>query len=361
MLHWQPPRSAAVVVTAVTLAACTFAWDELDPRLGGDGPNGGSVGGGGVGGVGGQTVVGPGGAGGTGGTGGTGAGGQAPGGIGGIGGTTPALVDRGLIARYFINEAASGTSPTTLADAASDPLPLALDYGATAGGGGSGGAASNNNATFSEDSGHRGLAFAVKNGGGGAFVSIANTKLTALHGVGRATIECVATIQDGGASNTCSRISHLGVNEYGTFTLCTHSNGTKLSLRFNDEEPGAGGMEPAVREAWDVDLTSAGRTVLHAVLDTTLSEADRLRLYVDGAGQGDGSTFGRPAQLNEGIDLSAGNCGATLDGCKYIVGNRNDDDSTIEGTIYYCALYGAALDANEIANNVAILQASDDG
>jgi hypothetical protein len=32
----------------------------------------------------------------------------------------------------------------------------------------------------------------------------------------------------------------------------------------------------------------------------------------------------------------------------------------VEGRLFYCALYAAALDADEIANNAAILAADDD-
>ncbi len=85
------------------------------------------------GGSGGRDATSGGGGSGVGGVGGSGVGGSGVGGSG-VGGNDPpifydgTLVDVGLLARYFIDEAGQGQGPSQLIDAAADPLNLTLSY-----------------------------------------------------------------------------------------------------------------------------------------------------------------------------------------------------------------------------------------
>jgi hypothetical protein len=322
----------------VIAAACSFDWDAFDPRQhvettatagGGGSSDGGAGAAGGFGGVGGQ-----------------------PGGAGGQPPTT--LVDRGLVTRYFLDEAASGMTPSEVQDSAPDPRALTLDYGdisppppmgGMGGIGGAGGApagsgGSGPNVSWVENMGQRGMRFLVKNRSGGASSSITSIpKLAAMDGLTEATIECVAEVDGVGGSNVCNRLFHFGVNNNGQLSLCALSAG--LSFRFNGEE----------RETWDVDYDSAGRLVAHVVLDTARPDAERVLLYVNGVDQGAGAIFDEPPASLEAIALNGG---------RHVLGNRNGNDGTIEGVLYYCALYSVALTAAEVTNNATRLMANDD-
>jgi hypothetical protein len=246
-------------------------------------------------------------------------------------------VSRGLLTRYFLDEAASGTTPTAVQDAAPDPLPLPLDYGAI----GAGGGMTAPNMSFTEVLGHRGLTWQEKNQSGSAFVAVAGSKLIALDGSTEATIECVADVQDAGGGGVCNRFLQLGANTNGTLTLCTNSPGV-VSFRLNGTKP----------EEWNVGLGSMGRTVLHLVLDTQQANPDdRVRLFVDGVARGIGDVTNSPPAAGDAIALSTGD---------YVLGNRISGDGALLGTLYYCAVYTVALTVSEITQNTELLEASDD-
>lgn len=335
-------KPMAVAAASLLLVMCGYDWDAFDPRLG-DGSGGASTtdGGGGVGAA-------PGGMGGVDASGGMG-------GAGGDGGDEPALVDRGLIARYFINEAGAGTGPGELVDSAPDPLPLALSYGDVndalpmggaggvggAGGGGVGGAPGPGgpNMSFTEVDGHRGLTWIHKNISGRASTSVSNTKVLQLDQTTQGTIECVAEIEDAGGTSACGRLSHLGVNNYGSFTLCVGTP-SRIDAFFNRRQV----------EAWSTSLS--GRIVLHYVLDTALVDpAARVLMYLDGADLGVGNAADEPPMEGELLELSTG---------LYALGNRIDEEASFMGTLFYCALYSVAFTPEEVANNAALLLLGDD-
>jgi hypothetical protein len=165
-------------------------------------------------------------------------------------------------------------------------------------------------------------------------------KLDVLDGQSQVTVECVAEVIDAGGVGLCGRISHLGVSSNGAVTLCSEPEST-LSFRMNGNE----------RENWDVGTTLQSRTVIHAVLDTTLADGERVRMYVNGVDLGPNSVAPMPVAQGETISFSGG---------RYVLGNRPIDDASFEGTVYYCALYSVALTASEVANNGALLLADDD-
>ncbi len=241
------------------------------------------------------------------------------------------LVDDGLVARYYLDEAAEGQSPTEALDAAPDPLPLAITYVNLG---------VEEFMTYLEDEdGNRGLAFAAIGHDDRASVAIDGTKISAsLHGGKTVTYEVVADIQ--GVSLSTSRLSHIGLDTGHTLSFETSS---LTRLRFALNEHGTGAVP--------VNLPSLGRAVFHAVLDTAQTEpADRVRTYVNGGKQP--IVTGTPPTLDEIIDLGIGR--------HYVIGNREIGERTIKGAIYYSAIYSIPLTDEQILQNVALLLVDDD-
>ncbi|RLB63491.1 MAG: hypothetical protein DRI90_06740 [Deltaproteobacteria bacterium] len=241
------------------------------------------------------------------------------------------LVDDGLVARYYLDEAASGQDPTEVLDAAPEPLPLPLTYVNIG---------VDENMTYTEDSaGNRGLAFVAAGHDDRASVAIDGTKILAsLHGGHTATYEVVANVL--GVSSSISRLSHIGIESGHNLSLEANSL-TRVLVSMN--EHGVGGVP--------VDLPNIGRVVIHAVIDTSQTEpADRVRTYVNGGKLP--IVVGTPPLLNEAIDLGLGR--------HYVIGNREIGERTIAGAIYYSAIYSTALTDEQVLQNVALLLVDDD-
>lgn len=246
------------------------------------------------------------------------------------------LVSRELIARYVIDEAGNGSDPALLLDAAPNPLDLPITY---AGGN-----------AFEETDCHRGMRWPAISLDGRADAPVVGTKVeTELDGSTTGTIECVLELLD--ADPSSSRISHIGTDMHtGRFTM--FSDGP-MSLGF-DWDDQAGLVVDTVEE-WTVDHLALGRIVAHIVLDTTLaSPSDRVRLYVNGTDQGPGDLIENPMAQGAQTEIIA----ATD---SYSIGNRAIGGRSIQGTIHYCAMYGAALSAEEVLQNATVLMVDDDG
>jgi hypothetical protein len=273
------------------------------------------------------TTAGPGGAGGEGG-GATGPGGG--GGEGGSGGSPigPApteLVSRGLLTRYLINEDDSGQEPTQLEDAAPDPLPLPITYGAELG--------------FTLTNGHRGLRWAAIETDWRASTAVDGSKLVALQDASEATIEIVLEIADSTVNQ--SRLSHIGMStESGVLTL-TSPSPARLQFSINNSYGGV----------YQVDFPTVGRVVVHGVLASDEEDPEaRARVYLNGSPlQRIGGSL---PDLGEVLDLGTGR--------HYVIGNREIGDRSILGAIYYAALYTTALTEEEVSDNAIVLLASDD-
>jgi hypothetical protein len=257
--------------------------------------------------------------------GGGGAGGSGAGGSGAGGSIPETLVDRGLVARYFIDEAPSGTDPTELIDAAPDPLPLALSYAGVM--------------TFGERDGQRGLLFSAKEQLDVASTPIAGTKIfTRLSGKTTATLEVVVAIDD--ASISQSRLIYVGeASEAGRFSLnAPQVDRVYVNWRGYDRIG-----------AFVVDLGPA-RVVLHAVLNTTAEPEHRVRAFANGS----------PLPRIGGLIPGEG-AGILLDGDEdLMIGNRPSGYRTPEGAIFYGAVYDVALSDEEVLRNAKALLASDD-
>jgi hypothetical protein len=261
------------------------------------------------------------------GTGGSGTGGMGTGGAGG-GLLQHTLVNDGLVVRYYLDEAASGTAPTTVGDAAPNPLDLNLNY-------------ANAVMSFTEDAaGHRGLLFADWGLDDRASIAVDGTKLgTEVHAHKTITLEAVVDIE--GVSGSGTRLIHFGSGTESRLTLELFST-SRIDLYWNDSDRLAEGV---------YDLSAGNRVVVHAVIDTAQADADaRAMLYVNGAPLA--KTINSPPVQDEVVNLSTGR--------HFVIGNREIGDRSPEGIIYYAAVYNQPLDAMQRLQNIATLLVDDD-
>lgn len=271
------------------------------------------------------------------------------GGAGGGGGAAPdpcvptagRLVDCGLLARYFLDEAASGTRPVAALDSAPNPLHLPLNY---AGG-----------LTYAEVVGHRGLSFPTAAQSGGAFSAAAGTKLFGLNGSTGGTVEAVLDYEE--VTYLGTRIVHLGRDSAASFSLASAfewSMGQPTIDQPTTVEMRAvfGGV--SVTALYDLALFELGRVVLHGVIDTTRPEVDeRMRLYLNGVqipvrGYTDDLAPEQGASLTLTAQDSIG------------LGNRAIGERSPRGALYYGAYYAHPLDEAQVTHNAAQLLADDD-
>ncbi|WP_437580827.1 LamG-like jellyroll fold domain-containing protein [Sorangium sp. So ce887] len=270
---------------------------------------------------------------------GEGEGGSGGGGAGGrdCASDSSCLSGDGLVARYFLDEAANGPAPTQVEDAAGAPMPLALTYGEEMG--------------FAADgAAHSGLSWTAVAADSRASAAIDGTKIhTALHGSRTGTMEAVLSIAEVVVDG--SRILHIGSGtESGRFTLRSEQLG-QIELWWNGNNCGG---------AWDAQLPA--RAVVHVVLDTTVQEPaeDRVRLYINGATAprsnpvvGYCAMHKRVPGVDTTLDLAEGR--------HLVLGNRELGGRSYSGAMYYAALYAKALTAAEIEQNAVALLIRDDG
>lgn len=244
----------------------------------------------------------------------------------------PTLVDRGLLARYFIDETDQGQDPLFLIDSTPDPLPLGLVY-----------APDPMQPTFVEQGGHRGLEWQDHTALGAAQALVSNTKIeAALEGSSTLTLEVVIDPQAFGDLGFTSRIIHIGAGFNGGRVTLGATSAQGFRLRIND----------ATRTEWLVDVGTLDRVVLQLVVD--LGEPrmnDRARLFIDGVLQA--PTGGSGLMPNDTVNF--------LGGEWLMLGNRQAFDRSFGGVLYYAAIYEVALDGDELASNRARLTVDDDG
>lgn len=246
------------------------------------------------------------------------------GGSTGVGGGDDGLVDRGLVVRYFLDEAGSGIGVASAVDA-SGHLDLAhetSDY------------------LYVEPAGHRGLRWTSTGLDGGPFAEVAGTPVaTALAGASSVTVELVLRIGD--FLNAARGSSIFGINRGSSSQETLEVWGRQNSLRatWND----------TLGPTWTL-IPLATRSVLHVVFDIRAVNADdRVTVYVDG------TEVVTQGALSNGSPLPASLMG------RLRIGNDYDGTgSSMEGNVYYAAIYAAALTEQEVAVNFDRLIASDD-
>ncbi len=247
------------------------------------------------------------------------------------------LVDSGLLVRYYIDEAASGITPSHVLDASGvgSDMDLLINYGAGA-----------TDLEYTEVGGNRGLDSKDKAGDQRADFNLASGDKVydGIHGSQTATVEI--KIDADSLNTSTSRIfaingrtgdaPQLGYTGSSTAVWTTYFNEI-LIQRFN---------------------LGAALSVFHLVIDTTLATAnDRLLIYKDGVIQTPLSTPGTITQ-NATFDLTTAGTNAQL-----IMLNRESSGSyarSADGILYYAALYDSAFTQANVDTNEAILAVDDD-
>lgn len=236
----------------------------------------------------------------------------------------PVFVNDGLLVRYFFDEVGSGVSMTAF-DAGPTP---ALDLSRSA---------STNGPTYLTTPEGRGLSW-LSAGGNGWMGSVANSKFyNAIDNGQRATIEVVVNVDD--ASSQLSRLFQYGDSQ--TIVCGLLVSDTQVVFAVNNNT--------SIR--WDIDLRlRPGPTVLTVVYDSTRSlVGDRIDFYIDGQ-TAPSSDFGP----GPGWRFNA------LQTDTLVVGNRFSGNRSIEGEIFYMAIYDEPMSAAEVAQNATILLGTHD-
>ncbi len=238
----------------------------------------------------------------------------------------PAACPMALVARYWMEEVASGQSPAQLIDDQVSPLDLSITYDGA-------------NPTYIAPSTGRGWSSATTTNNGRASILADSTKIqTALDGSTKASIELVVRVD--AASSSGTRLIHIGSStESGHFTV--EASPTKIEFYLFGET-----IRGEWNPAWD-----ATRMAFHLVYDSTQpTAADRVKLYKNGVLLS--KTGGTDPPLNETISVPAGKY--------FVIGNREVGGRSLDGDITYAAVYDGALSASEISSQATALLANDD-
>lgn len=265
------------------------------------------------------------------------------------------------IARYRLNEAASGQSPTHVLDSIASPTNLEISYVGSV-------------PSYTEIASGRGLSFPSQSSpqGAGAYsvrLEPGVKVYDALEGSTAATITVVADL--------VTLSSYNGINPCNIFGIARWDGEYDALLVWIWDDvlwfdwTGSGGDPTAYyARSYDLDDIGAGLHVITAVLDTTeASEPNRMRLYCDGelltpvGGEG---TVPQNQTIHIQLDAStpdfltpAGNrydCLLSLGSYEdYLAGNGG-----FLGSIYYADLYDVALSASEVEDAATALIADND-
>ena len=260
----------------------------------------------------------------------------------------PALADPSLtdlegtpLARYFIDEAEGSE---TLIDVSGYDNHLTVNP--------------ENTSLVADDQGHRGMQLLLGGQVGGAsrdFEPDTSVWATELHGSQVATYELVADFGPGTGSVVRTALLLGPPTGFGSHHFIP-GTGTRLSTSIDYA------AIPFVY--WPSPFDDVGRVVVHIVLDFTQPEPeDKFQLYIDCT-----RVTGTPTQLGEGVPLDAF-LRVADEGQEHrlVLGNRNafgDSEehtpSSMQGTLYYAAIYAQAFDDLTRLNNCRSLDESDD-
>ena len=238
-----------------------------------------------------------------------------------------ALVDTGLVVRYYLDEAVDGTGPTLVNDAGPNNIDLTINYGS-------------GNLDYTEVSGNRGLESISTTGVQRADYTITSSDAldTALTGGKKFTLEVVVRV-DAWTVNG-SRIFGINATAGENGSLIVRRGGSdNISVTFNDAAQG------------DIDAVSS-RTVIHAVIDSTKTANSRIQYSINGGTLTDLSN-------TVGLDETL----ASVVGQKFTMFNRENVgtyDRSFDGELFYAAMYNVAFSQTDIDTNYAILTADDD-
>ena len=243
-----------------------------------------------------------------------------------------ALVDTGLLGRYYFDEAASGTAPTQIDDFSGNAYHLTPDYGS-------------GNMAYTEVSGNRGLESTSVTGTQRAAHRLNDSSDTVRDGIDGSTTATLEMVFDPDSfTGSGSRIWGLngGSGENGSFILKATSTTSYTVAINNTDSPG---FNPSI----------SARAVVHVVFDSTEgTQDDRVRVYVNGS-------------LNQslGADMSIGSSatitlGSSMDLIALNRANSTSYDRSMDGRFFYSAIYSSALTSGNVSTNYTILSSDDD-
>lgn len=236
-----------------------------------------------------------------------------------------ALIDDGLVVRYFLDDYPRGAPPDGGTAKDSGPMP-ALDLPFIKQGG---------QPKYELVEGNSGLSWTNVSNNGRAIAPVIDSKLMDLGGATEFTLEVVVDIETANGAGT--RYIHIG-------TPSDHS----LALVSDDPESMHLRSHVSTNTAvWDPDLTN-GRTVCTVVVDLSQLGADRYRLFINGGNEVGATSF----QDLDSVEIDAGH--------SLSIGNRTDGDRAMIGTLFYAAIYDRALTEAEVQQNADVLGESDD-
>lgn len=243
------------------------------------------------------------------------------------------LSDTGLLVRYYVDEASSGTGPTQVNDASSNAYHLTeVNYGAgnMAYGAGGFGRLLESTSTTGTQRARRGIN------------NTADTIRTGLTGAKRITFEVVVDIDSLNASN--SRIFCIN-DRVGTAPELGLA-GTDLN-NVDFYWKGVAHRRLAL-------LAPTNRVVMHIVINTSEgTAADRIRWYVNGKLESP-TALANPT-LDETFSFAAD--------CDLIMFNRENAgtwDRSFDGRLAYCAIYNQAFNTVRLAEHYDLLIKGDD-
>ena len=239
----------------------------------------------------------------------------------------PMLIDEGLLARWYLDEAASGMAPSAVFDHQPPEVDLPLVYDA-------------DQPRYDVVDDSRGLVWSATQLSGRAVLDIAGTKFESeLTGATQATFEIVLSVEE--VTTDLSRFIHFGDGAGGGDFAIGSPFLDRIVLRW-------GGS--TLRE-FESDFGGTDRRVLHVVVDTDAGAPDdRLRAYLDGM-RLPLTNPGAPGQA-EGLPLNQSSA--------ITLGNRSDGTRSFRGRLQYAAIYTEVLDQAQLEHNVDVLLASDD-
>jgi uncharacterized repeat protein (TIGR01451 family) len=253
-----------------------------------------------------------------------------------------------LLAQYWVDEAATGQAPATLNDNAVGPLNLPITY------------PSGTTPLWADGAnGNRHLRFfdpVIGNDTGGARVNVGGTKMDALHGSMQATMEVKYMMDGGSCAGEDGRIFGIadgGGSGFGQLEIRQVTDNDTLAVKWAGQASVARYALGAVGSGCPITTPST----VHWVIDTTEPvAADRVRAYINGVQTAVSVQTGALPGLNETIDLGVPANREMFLGLPH----SGSGIRTLQGRIWYAALYSGVLSDPTISANATAINACDD-
>ncbi len=240
-----------------------------------------------------------------------------------------------VIARYLLDEASSGTSPTTVADDTGNDNGLTIDY-------------SSGDAAWNSESGGNGLDFTAAiettDSAIAELADIVNNGNLGSSFDGATELSMIVRVTIDNSSGDGSRIFGIGTSS-GNGDIAIVGGGTTLNVRFDSEDDGV-----------EVTYTGvpSGITTIAVVIDSTDgTAADRIRTHLDGSATPLTAASGVLTQNVAMDDINNTSRSA-------YIGNRPSQNRNIDGKVWYAEIGTGQLTTTEIADAHTALSSDHD-